>query len=222
MDSKNKNILIGGLLAIVLVMAVGYAAFATQLRINGQANITSSWNVHFKLADGDSTGTTYTVSDPSADAHGIAVEGGVITGATTQADTVRGTAPTGTISYSADMLTATIGATLHQPGDKVTYTLTPINEGSITAVAGTPVIKVSGSTITNDTAVASGNVVRIGNIQYTVNFTKKNSIAQNVEDNPITVIAEFMDPEFTTATVGNETAYLQVTLQYTQATATSA
>ena len=28
---KNKNILIGGLLAIVLIMAVGYAAFATQL-----------------------------------------------------------------------------------------------------------------------------------------------------------------------------------------------
>ncbi|MCI9110381.1 MAG: hypothetical protein HFH47_01045 [Bacilli bacterium] len=48
MEAKNKNALIGGLLAIVFVMAVGYAAFATQLNINGTANITSSWDVHIE------------------------------------------------------------------------------------------------------------------------------------------------------------------------------
>ena len=48
METKHKNLLIGGLLAIVLVMAVGYAAFATQLQINGTANITSSWDVHIE------------------------------------------------------------------------------------------------------------------------------------------------------------------------------
>ena len=47
MNAQNKNILIGGLLAIVLVMAVGYAAFATQLNITGTASITSNWDVHF-------------------------------------------------------------------------------------------------------------------------------------------------------------------------------
>ena len=46
MEIKHKNLLIGGLLAIVLVMAVGYAAFATQLQINGTANIGSEWDVH--------------------------------------------------------------------------------------------------------------------------------------------------------------------------------
>ena len=35
----NKNILIGGLIAIVVVMVSGYAAFATQLNINGTAKV---------------------------------------------------------------------------------------------------------------------------------------------------------------------------------------
>ena len=53
MEGKNKNILIGTLLAVVFVMAVGYAAFAQQLTINGTATINSSWDVHF-----DQTKTT--------------------------------------------------------------------------------------------------------------------------------------------------------------------
>ena len=45
METKHKNALIGGLLALVFVMAVGYAAFAQQLTINGSASISSSWDV---------------------------------------------------------------------------------------------------------------------------------------------------------------------------------
>jgi len=48
MDKKKKNILIGGLLALVLIMAVGYAAFATNLTITGTSNIDSRWDVHIK------------------------------------------------------------------------------------------------------------------------------------------------------------------------------
>ena len=36
---KKKNLLIGGLIAIVLVMAVGYAAFATNLNITSSAQL---------------------------------------------------------------------------------------------------------------------------------------------------------------------------------------
>lgn len=43
--AKQKNILIGGLLAIILVMVVGYAAFASQLNITGTGNITSNWKI---------------------------------------------------------------------------------------------------------------------------------------------------------------------------------
>ena len=48
MDKKKKNLLIGGLLAVVLLLAVGYAAFATNLNINGTSSIDSRWDVHIK------------------------------------------------------------------------------------------------------------------------------------------------------------------------------
>ena len=41
----NINYIIAGLCMILVIMGVGYAAFATQLKINGTANIDSNWNV---------------------------------------------------------------------------------------------------------------------------------------------------------------------------------
>ena len=46
MGQKEKTWLIGGLLAIIVIMGVGYAAFSTLLNINGTAEITSNWDVH--------------------------------------------------------------------------------------------------------------------------------------------------------------------------------
>ena len=43
--SKKRNIIIGSLCAVVLLMAVGYAAFQTVLNIEGTSNITSSWDI---------------------------------------------------------------------------------------------------------------------------------------------------------------------------------
>lgn len=58
MRTKDKNALIGGLLAIVFVMAVGYAAFSTNLQIGGTANVTSKWDVHIKsITPGTPVGT---------------------------------------------------------------------------------------------------------------------------------------------------------------------
>ena len=45
LDRKQKNHLLIGLCAVVVIMAVGYAAFAQRLTINGTANVTSTWNV---------------------------------------------------------------------------------------------------------------------------------------------------------------------------------
>ena len=42
---NNKSILIGGLLAVVVLMAVGYAAFSSNLKISGTSNISTSWNI---------------------------------------------------------------------------------------------------------------------------------------------------------------------------------
>ena len=42
---QKKNLIIGGLMAVVLVMVVGYAAFASNLKISGTSNISTSWNI---------------------------------------------------------------------------------------------------------------------------------------------------------------------------------
>ena len=44
-ERKKRNIIIGSLCAVVLLMGVGYAAFQTILNIEGTSNITSNWNV---------------------------------------------------------------------------------------------------------------------------------------------------------------------------------
>lgn len=62
-ESRNKNILIGALIAVVLIMGVGYAAFAQQLTITGDANITSTWDVHIQsITPGTPNGTAENVS----------------------------------------------------------------------------------------------------------------------------------------------------------------
>ncbi len=128
---NNKNILIGGLLAVILVMAVGYAVFSTTLTVNGTANITSSWNVGY-----DTTKTSGT---------------GVIT--------TTGTASAGTITYDSAQA-ATIAPSLVAPGDSVTYTLTVKNTGSLAATLGTPTItNPTGCTVSGLTCTStSGNI----------------------------------------------------------------
>lgn len=48
MEDMHKSSIIMILLAVVLIMAIGYAAFAQQLTINGSAEITSTWGVHIE------------------------------------------------------------------------------------------------------------------------------------------------------------------------------
>jgi len=44
-ETKKRNVIIGSLCAVLLLMVVGYAAFSTALKINGTANISSTWNI---------------------------------------------------------------------------------------------------------------------------------------------------------------------------------
>ncbi|MCI9585614.1 MAG: hypothetical protein HFH45_03155 [Bacilli bacterium] len=110
-QKKKNNIIIGSLCAVVLLMAVGYATFNSMLNINGTSKITSEWNIHF-----DSTKTSETI--------------GVITGIK---GPVKGPVPSGTVTYADSNLTANLTATLNQPGDKVVYNLTVLNEGTLNA-----------------------------------------------------------------------------------------
>ena len=194
---KNKNILIGGLLAIVLVMAVGYAAFATQLTINGNATITSNWDVHF-----DTTKTELV--------NGVVVGTPGLSGAT---------APTGTIVYqdssnNSSNLHAKLNAKLTQPGDTVVFTLTILNDGNLNAVLD------SGPTLTLSGGTVSGLTATKGNITFTV--TTPGSISAKNGNEPgsttMTVTATFTEPgtgNYTTT----ESATLDVNFTYKQAPA---
>ena len=64
--NKGRNVVIGALLAAVAIMAVGYAALAQTLTINGTATITSTWNVAITgISSGVATGTATNGSEPS-------------------------------------------------------------------------------------------------------------------------------------------------------------
>ena len=123
MESKHKNALIGALLAVVFVMAVGYAAFAQLLTINGTATIESSWDVHF-----DTNQTTQTA---------VACHTGVGTSSDTCGSNASGNVdPYGAIAYdntASSPTVANLTANLKQPGDTVTFTLKPTNYGSLSA-----------------------------------------------------------------------------------------
>ncbi len=68
MDTKAKNIIIGALLAAVAIMAVGYAALAQTLKINGTATISSTWNVAITgITEGTPTGSATNAEDVSYD-----------------------------------------------------------------------------------------------------------------------------------------------------------
>ena len=104
MESKSKNILIGALLAVVFVMAVGYAAFAQQLTINGSAEIDSTWDVHMTQ-----------------------------TGASATPNYTNNATTGGTVTVNDGGLTATFSATLISPGDKVTFIVPIENTGTLDA-----------------------------------------------------------------------------------------
>ena len=162
MESKHKNVLIGALLAVVFVMAVGYAAFATTLTINGEATITSNWHVGFDMEKDED-----------------------VPGVVTATKTTGTTDPSGTVTYSNDQ-NATINATLIQPGDTVEFELTIENYGNINAQLNTPVVTAKSGVDENEAPL----IVKQGNIIFTVTAPNPTTIAAG-ETATMTVTAEF-------------------------------
>lgn len=198
MESKHKNALIGALLAVVFVMAVGYAAFAQLLTINGTATIDSKWDVHF---------------DPNQDSTtGVAkVSGG------------SDTTTSGTISYDSANTTATLTAGLKQPGDTVTFTLKPSNYGSLAAhAAATPVIT-AGENEDGLTIASGGQSATKGNIKWEiVSFSNKASLTGansttvgEANQDTIVVKATFIGGN-NEAVAANQSAAITITINYQQ------
>ncbi len=137
MEQRNKNLFIGGLLAIVLVMAVGYAAFATQLNINGTATIESRWEV--KITDisvsGDPTGTATSKSS-------AVTEGNLA--ATFESELV---APGDSVTYNV-----TVENTGTLPAKLNAITFNQTNNGTGTAEAG-DAVENQGTSYEGDNAI---------------------------------------------------------------------
>ena len=179
---KQKNMLIGGLLAIVLVMAVGYAAFATNLNINGTANITSNWCIGF---------------DSSKTSDYVATSG--ISGGATPTASMSYSGNTCETSYKTD---ASLNATFTQPGDKVVYTLTIANKSSLEAAIES--INVDGSSVTSNQTKTKGN------IKFTIEMPQSTTLSANAQTT-MKVTAEFQnDTNISTSTTESQSITVSV------------
>ncbi len=68
-QKKKNNIIIGSLCAVVLLMAVGYAAFSSVLNIKGTSSISSNWNVLITNVESKNiVGAATNAEDPSWEA----------------------------------------------------------------------------------------------------------------------------------------------------------
>ena len=152
MESKHKNALIVALLAVVLVMAVGYAAFAQSLTINSTATIQEStdgkqnWKVAFEK------NTDAKVESPGA----------------------TGSTPTGSISFTNDYL-AVIDAQFDAPGDNIVYTFTVKNDGSIKATLTQPTISLTTAEGTDTDETDTG--VKFNQMTFTVSSLGQTTLA---------------------------------------------
>ena len=105
MRTKQKNMIIAGLLAIVLIMTVAYAAFAQNLTINATTNVNSKWNVRITNIEVERINGKENISGTAT-----------IENAPTFSDTE-----------------ANFSSILRTPGDSITYSITVKNEGTLKA-----------------------------------------------------------------------------------------
>ena len=190
MEARHKNVIIASLIAVVLVMAVGYAAFAQTLTINGSANISSKWEI--RLEEG---------------------------GANYVADSQMGTEPTATVNVDKGGLTAHFEAEFTSPGDSVTYTIPVVNTGTIDAalqsltISGSNLGSTPSGNLTGNTEVTSSD----GNIKYTITSPGTSTLVKGNGKATLTIKAEFVNKIEGNKNAYGSTADLTVSLTYVQA-----
>jgi len=155
-ERKKRNIIMGSLCAVLLLMVVGYAAFSTALNINGTSSISSNWDIKItSITEGTKIGSATTTVDESGNKK--------ISGVGT--------------------LTASVEADLVSPGDSIEYDITVTNAGSLNAKlekitlseTNNPAIKFETSGLTEgDTLTANGGTATLKlKITYDSNVTSQ-------------------------------------------------
>ena len=164
-NTRQRNYIILGLCGVLLIMAVGYAAFRTQLNIKGTSNITSEWEVLITN-----------------------IQSQVINGTPTDAETPNHTETTANFSTN-----------LYSPGDKMRYTVTVENRGSIDAV-----LKTIEKTDSSNEAII-----------FTINGIEQGDTLKAKESKTFTVDVEYNSK--VESQPSNLTSNLEITLNYVQA-----
>ncbi len=67
MQTKKNNLIILGLCSILLLMGIGYAAFNSQLNINGTSNISSNWDIRITNITSSLHGGATNATEPTYD-----------------------------------------------------------------------------------------------------------------------------------------------------------
>lgn len=156
---RSKNLIVCTLCSLVILMGIGYAAFAANLNIKGTANITSNWSVHLE---------SITADNIVGDAKDLPYD-----------ETLN---PDGT---KADNLSATFKTELVSPGDSITYSVVVTNDGTIdakldsikTTNTNNPAILYSVSGIEKDDILAVGdNKTLTVTVSYDSNITTQPDI----------------------------------------------
>lgn len=159
-----KNIFIIALIAIVVVMSVGYAALAQQLTINGTANITASWDVRITgITSKNLVGATvsngyptYSVTDASFDVS-LAYPGASATFDITVQNN-------GTIDAILDSITGVTEANTNDPV-YISYTVSGITDGDrLNAGSAAQTLTVTVTWNAAETSVPAGTVTKAATI----------------------------------------------------------
>ncbi|MBR3198929.1 MAG: hypothetical protein IKG27_02830 [Bacilli bacterium] len=190
----NKSMLLFVLISISFIMVVGFAAFNSTLTINGTASTNPNWCIGF---DNRNT-SAYTITKGKS----------------------TGTSPTGSIGFSGSACStnyvpvASLGATFYQPGDKIEYTLTIANKGSINAV-------IESITVDN-TSVTSDQIIQKGNIIWKVYMTASTTLAASTGTTTMVVSAEFQNTTDLESYTAQETQSITVGIVAAQNTGSNA
>ena len=191
MEAKHKNLLIGTLLAVVFVMAVGYAAFAQSLTVTGTAEITSKWDVH--MENGTAVGTSTMGTTP--------------TGTVSVADGGTTATLTGTLQSPGDYITYTIPIKNAGTLDAVLNSLKVTGEDGNKAA-----MTVTGNSTTGTTTAVSAD----GNIKYTITSPGTATLVKTTGTANLVVKAEFVNKAEGQGTAYGSTAKVTIALGYVQ------
>lgn len=130
MNDKNfKVIMTVAVVAIIAVIGIGFAAFSTELKINGKGTVkASSWKIRFdNISAASITGTATEVTPPTLSTNDTHIE-----------------------NYNVTFTT---------PGDSISYTFDVKNEGTFDAKISSIVIGTPSCTGTGDNATQDANNV---------------------------------------------------------------